>query len=410
MHTPIHVESEIGPLKKVLLHRPGKELEQLMPDNLGQLLFDDIPFLGAAQKEHDRFAQVLQDQGAEVVYLEELVAETLARDEGIKAGFVDDFIAESGNTARHYAEELREVLLACGSEMELVLKTMSGANLAELPSYTGSPLSRKLVHKPQFVMQSIPNLYFTRDPFSTIGGGVSMNHMYSDTRNRETIYGRYIFKHHPGYSGRVPYYYRHDAPFSIEGGDILNFSSRVLGVGVSQRTTPEAVDALAQSLFTNENCKIDTVIVFDIPALRAFMHLDTVFTQLDYDKFTVHPEILEPLKLFVLRKKGGHGDYTVDNSCSDLEKTLGKELGLGSVTLVNCGGRDQVSSAREQWNDGANTLCVAPGVVVVYDRNYVTNEILDRMGIKVLQIPSSELSRGRGGPRCMSMPFVREDL
>ena len=409
-HAPICVESEIGLLKKVLLHRPGAELEQLVPDNLRQLLFDDIPYLKAAQKEHDQFAQVLQEQGAEVLYLEDLMTETIAQDSDIKEQFVRDFIEESGSVSLCHKDELRDMLLGCESDKELVLKTMTGTSFSELSKKTMTPLAERLGYKPQFVMEPIPNLYFTRDPFATIGGGVSVNRMYSRTRIRETIYGRYILTYHPDYRQKVPFYYHNSEPFSIEGGDILNLSSHVLGVGISQRTSPEAVDLLAKRLFSDPSSKIDTIIVFDIPALRAFMHLDTVFTQMDFDKFTIHPEIIEPLKLYVLRKKNSRGDYSVDDTNNDLGYTLSKELDIDKAVLINCGGRDRVISAREQWNDGANTLCVEPGKVIVYERNYVTNQMLEEYGVTVLQVPSSELSRGRGGPRCMSMPFVRQAL
>ena len=358
---PICVKSEIGPLKRVLLQRPGRELEHLSPNTMGQLLFDDIPYLYGAQREHDCFAQILRDNGAEVVYLEDLTAQVLAGDEELRRRFVEETIRRAGSTAMGYR------------------------------------------------MPPIPNLYFTRDPFACIGRGVSLNHMFTDTRNRETLYGDYVLRHHPDYAGQVPLYYTPDQYFWIEGGDILNLSRRVLGVGISQRTQPEAIEQLASAIFADESSEIDTVLAFEIPSTRAFMHLDTVFTQVDVDKFTVHPGILGTLRIFELTGRG-QGKLTTREVSGPLEQVLAGYLGLDRVQLIRCGGSSQIAAEREQWNDGSNTLCIAPGVVVVYDRNYVTNQILEDSGIRVLKMPSAELSRGRGGPRCMSMPLWRDEI
>ena len=256
------------------------------------------------------------------------------------------------------------------------------------------------------MLDPIPNLYFTRDPFACIGEGVSLNAMYSPTRRRETIYGQYILKYHPDFAGQVPFYYRREDPFSIEGGDILNLSPQLLAVGISQRTTPEAIEILARNIFRDETAEIRTILALDIPNLRAFMHLDTVLTQVDRDTFTVHPEILGSLRVYRMTS-GGRDSLQVTERTGTLEEILAGEMGLPRVKLIRCGGGDRVASEREQWNDGSNTLCIAPGKVVVYDRNYVTNAILRDNGIQVLEMPSSELSRGRGGPRCMSMPLRR---
>lgn len=404
---PIQVEDETSPLKKVLLHRPGAELEQLTPQTLEELLFDDIPYLAAAQSEHDCFAQVLAANGADVLYVEDLVAQTLRQSVNIKEQFLLDFLDEAGPLATYYQNELLELLLDLPDEKDLVLKTMSGVKISELADVKQGPLVKAMSYSTRFVCAPIPNLYFTRDPFASIGAGVSMNRMFSATRNRETLYSRYILHHHPDFCG-TPFYYQHNAPYSIEGGDILNLSPRLLAVGLSQRTSPEAVELLAHNIFADAHAKVDTILALDIPNVRAYMHLDTVFTQVDKDKFTIHPGILYKLDIYILRKRNTGGEYNVEHSIRPLEQVLSELLGLGSCLLLHCGGQDSVASAREQWNDGANTLCLAPGVVVVYDRNTVTNRILRENGVTVLSIPSSELSRGRGGPRCMSMPLQRQ--
>ena len=403
---PICVRSETGTLEQVLLHRPGAELEQLVPGELERLLFDDIPYLQAAQQEHDAFAEMLRHNGTQVLYLEELMAQTLAADPQVRRRFVRQFIEEGGRIARHFQPALYEYLTALTDD-ELVRRTMTGVSMEEfLPEGQQGALVSLTRGSHRFVLDPIPNLYFTRDPFACIGEGVSLNAMYSPTRRRETIYGQYILKYHPDFAGQVPFYYRREDPFSIEGGDILNLSPRLLAVGISQRTTPEAIEILARNIFRDETAEIRTILALDIPNLRAFMHLDTVLTQVDRDTFTVHPEILSNLRVYRMTS-GGRDSLQVTERTGTLEEILAGEMGLPRVKLIRCGGGDRVASEREQWNDGSNTLCIAPGKVVVYDRNYVTNAILRDNGIQVLEMPSSELSRGRGGPRCMSMPLRR---
>ena len=403
---PIHVTSEIGALEQVLLHRPGAELEQLVPGELERLLFDDIPYLKAAQQEHDAFAALLRQNGTEVVYLEDLMAQTLGSDAQVRRRFIRQFIDEGGPIARHYQPTLYEYLTAL-EDRELVRRTMTGVSMEEfLPPEKRGALVSLTRDSHRFVLDPIPNLYFTRDPFACIGHGVSLNAMYSPTRRRETIYGQYILKYHPDYAGQVPFYYRREDPFSIEGGDVLNLSRELLAVGISQRTTPEAIEVLCRNIFRDETAAIRTVLALDIPSLRAFMHLDTVLTQVDRDVFTVHPEILGSLRVYRITP-GQRERLRVTELSGTLEDLLAAALGLDRVKLIRCGGGDRVASEREQWNDGSNTLCIAPGKVVVYDRNYVTNAILRDNGIKVFEMPSSELSRGRGGPRCMSMPLRR---
>ena len=400
----IHVKSEIGKLKKVMLHRPGQELEHLVPEDLERLLFDDIPYLKTARNEHDLFAGIMRGQGVEVVYLEDLVADVL-KDSEKKEMFVKEFITEGGPSAVRLNEGLYEYLMAIPDEKELVLKTMSGVRASELNVRLTCPLVSLVKTDSQFLLDPIPNLYFTRDPFASIGNGVSLNRMYSPTRS-----GKYIMEHHPDFAGKVPFYYDRDQAFSIEGGDILNLSHKVLAIGISQRTTPEAIELLAQKIFADETSEIETILALDIPAIRAFMHLDTVCTQVDDDKFTIHPGIMRTLRVFEIRKGEKKGQLKVNELNAMLSDILAKYLELNHVTLIECGGNDRIASEREQWNDGSNTLCIAPGKVVVYDRNYVTNQILRENGVQVLEMASSELSRGRGGPRCMSMPHEREDI
>ncbi|MBE2990101.1 MULTISPECIES: arginine deiminase [Sneathia] len=402
----INVRSEINKLKKVLLHRPGRELLNLTPDSLQRLLFDDVPFLRVAQAEHDAFAKILRDNGVEVVYLEDLVAETLDTSHELKVQFLKQFIEEGGVKLEVYKKALLDFFLSYKDTKEMVLKTMEGVNMSEL-NIPRHDLVSYLEDPTELILDPMPNLYFTRDPFASVQNGVILNRMYSVTRNRETIYAYYIFHYHPEYKGKVTMFYDRTNPFHIEGGDVLNINDETLAIGISQRTEAPAIDLVAKNiLFDEKNSHIKTILAFRIAESRAFMHLDTVFTQIDYDKFSVHPAILGPLQVFEITRDGN--DVKVVPQEGKLEDILTRYVGR-KVTLIPCGGGDRIAAEREQWNDGSNTLCIAPGTVVVYERNEVTNKLLREHGINVIEMPSAELSRGRGGPRCMSMPLVRED-
>jgi len=395
----IQVRSEISRLKSVMVHRPGKELENLMPDNLERLLFDDIPYLKDVEAEHDEFVRVLEENGVEVLYLEELVAESLT-DGAIKEQFVDEWLSEAGVASQAAQAALKNHLLAMPSTFDMVLKTMEGFKQSEIAvsDETDDPL----------LVDPMPSLYFTRDPFATIGSGVSLHKMYATTRQRETIYGKYIFKYHPVYGDdQLEKYYDRELEHHIEGGDILVLSDEVLAVGISQRTEKEAVEELARNLF--ETSEIKEVLAFSIGSHRKFMHLDTVFTMIDVDTFTIHPEIHEGLQVTSLTQDL-NGEMKTEEKSGDVEEILAEALGVEKVTLIETGEGDPVISAREQWNDGSNTLAIAPGEVVVYGRNTVTNDALEAAGITLHKIKGSELVRGRGGPRCMTMPFERENI
>ena len=402
----VNVKSEIKPLKKVLLHRPGKELLNLTPNTLEELLFDDIPFLKVAQEEHDAFAQALRDNGVEVFYLEDLMAEVLEANPELREQFLKQWIEEAGIRTDRYQKIIFDYLQENYPDAkDFVLKTMEGINLTELHTDKSNSLVDLVSEASKMVVAPMPNLYFTRDNFAMIGNGVSINRMYSVTRNRETIYGEYIFKYHPDFKD-VPQYYSRYNTFHIEGGDILNINDKVLAIGISQRTEPDAIDAIAKNIFNDPTSPIETILAFNIPNSRAFMHLDTVFTQIDTDKFTIHPGIMGPLTVFEITAEGD--GIKVKEVNGTLESILETYVGH-PVELIPCGGGDRIAAEREQWNDGSNTLCIAPGKIVVYERNDVTNKVLRDKGLDLIIVPSAELSRGRGGPRCMSMPIERED-
>ncbi len=399
MFSAIDVHSEIGTLRKVLLHRPGRELENLMPEALERLLFDDIPYLKIAQYEHDEFAKILRNLGSEVVYLTDLLG-TVLKDEAVREEFVKEFIGEARVAEETDKAKLTDHLLSLRTS-DMVDTMIAGIRKSD---YTKRSLSDYLESDYPFIIDPMPNLYFTRDPFAAVGNGISLHRMHSVTRSRETLFAKYIFTYHPEYKD-TPLWYDRGNNFSIEGGDILVLNSEVIAVGISQRTHPSAVEHFASEVL-RDKAGFKKVIAINIPKNRSFMHLDTVFTMVDRDKFTVHPNIRGEMTQFVIEYEGS--SFQIHEEHLSLEDTLKKHLRLESIDLIRCGGTSIVDAAREQWNDGSNTLAVSPGEVIVYSRNYVTNRVLEDHGIKVHEIPSSELSRGRGGPRCMSMPLIRD--
>ena len=262
---PIQVYSEIAPLRRVLLHRPGQELEHLVPGSLERLLFDDIPYLKGAQAEHDRFAQVLRDNGVEVVYLSKLTAEALSQDKALKEAFIRDFTQKSGSVAHRYERELQAYLGSIEDVHEMVLQTMAGIPFSDLALDHAESLTAMLHCKADFALEPIPNLYFTRDPFASVGGGVALHRMYSATRRRETLYGAYILQHHPEYAG-TPFYYTPDSPYSLEGGDVM-MCGDTFYVGLSGRTNPEGVKQLA-NILEPFGCKVVGVPLTEVLHLK----------------------------------------------------------------------------------------------------------------------------------------------
>lgn len=261
-------------------------------------------------------------------------------------------------------------------------------------------------------MDPMPNLYFTRDPAAAMGNGVTINTMTYKARRRETFFTETIFRYHPRFKDEgIEMWRDRKSDTFMEGGDELVLTDKVLAIGISQRTQPKAIEELAHSLF-KKNSSFDTILAIKIPDVREMMHLDTVFTMIDRNAFTIHPGILRldgSIDTYVLERKQDSDSFSITHE-TDLQKVLKKALNVDSLNLIQCGGGDVIAAPREQWSDGSNTLAIAPGVVITYDRNYVSNQLMRDNGIKVIEVPSSELSRGRGGPRCMSMPLVRKDV
>ena len=409
MPSPIHVYSEIGKLKTVMLHRPGKELENLAPDILHRMLIDDIPYLKIAQEEHDAFAHVLRQQGIKVLYLEDLLAESLT-DEKVRRAFLDQLLDESSIKKQ---DPLHQLLLNYLQELptkEMVKTVIAGIRKSTI--HNSTPSLADLAEDPDypFYLDPMPNVYFTRDQQAAIGSGMTINRMTFRARRRESLFMETILKNHPDFkNATIPVWrdrYHHGR---LEGGDELVLNNHVLAVGISQRTSATAITDLVHNLFGHSS--YDTILAIKIPHNHAMMHLDTVFTMINYDQFTVHPFILDKagkIDIYVLQPDDHNGVKITEKN--DLVQVLKENLHLSELDLIPTGGGDPIAAPREQWNDGSNTLAIAPGEVVTYDRNYVSNDLLRKHGIIVHEIRSSELSRGRGGPRCMSCPLVREDL
>ena len=400
--------SEIAPLKKVLMHRPGDEFLNLTPNTLERLLFDDIPYLKIAQQEHDAYANALRSEGVEVVYLVDLAAEALeAGGRTVRKKFLEQFIAEAGVTSPKVVKHCYDFLNAIKDTREMIQKCIAGIDISELKKLGKVSGFYATRDTGRMIIDPIPNLYFQRDPMATVGHGVTLHKMWSVTRTRESIFMEYICKYHPFYED-VKLYYDRSEPYCIEGGDIQVLSREVVAIGISQRTEPDAIADFARRLFKDKKNEFKYVLAIDIPDERSFMHLDTVMTQVDVDKFAVQDAIMDISTIYEITAGRG-GEIEIMEIHQSLQKVLEKYLHLNKVELIKCGNGKRIDAEREQWSDGVNLLCIKPGTVIAYDRNFTTNQTLKRHGVKVIEIPSSELSRGRGGSHCMSMALAREE-
>lgn len=400
--------SEIAPLKRVLMHRPGEEFLNLTPNTLERLLFDDIPYLKIAQQEHDAYANALRAEGVEVVYIADLTAEALeAGGRTVRKKFLEQFIAEAGVTSPKVVKHCYDYLNSIKDTRDMVRKCIAGIDISELKKLRNVSGFYATRDTGRMIIDPIPNILFQRDPMATIGHGATLHKMWSVTRTRESIFMEYVFGYHPFYEDTKLYYDRSE-PYCIEGGDIQVLSSEVVAVGVSQRTEPDAIADFARRLFKDKKNTFKYVLAIDIPDERSFMHLDTVMTQVDVDKFAVQDAIMDISTIYEITAGRG-GEIEIVEIRQSLQKVLEKYLHLDKVELIKCGNGKRIDAEREQWSDGVNLMCVRPGVAVAYDRNFVTNQTLRKHGIKVIEIPSSELSRGRGGSHCMAMALAREE-
>jgi arginine deiminase len=401
-----HVDSEVGRLKQVVLHRPGLELSRLTPSNIAGLLFDDVMWAERAREEHDAFAQKLRERGVTVHLFGELLATALDQP-GAR-----DFLKDRLTTATQYGPALDKPLddlVDATPAAQLSELLIGGILKRDVPDPGTSSLLWSYLDDEGFMLTPLPNHLFQRDNSAWVYGGLSVNPMAKPARKRETLHSRIVWNFHPLFrDAGLHFYYGNDdvphEPATVEGGDILVIGNGAVMIGMGERTTPQGVEVLARSYF--ESGMVTKVIAVELPKARAFMHLDTAMTMIDRDAFSVYPYLDLALRSYTLTPRGGGGDYDVVEN-SDLFASVADAIGVDRIRVLRTP-IDVKGAQREQWDDGNNFLAVAPGVIFGYERNTTTNKFLTDEGIEIVEITGSELGRGRGGPRCMSCPIERE--
>lgn len=404
MKNNINIYSEIGTLKEVLVHTPGNEIRRVSPERLEELLFSAVLEPDEAIKEHKSFCKILEDLGVKVIQLSDLTAETYdLLDDKIKDQFIEEWLDQSEpKLNKELREKVKKFILSSKNSREMIRKMMSGVLAEEI----GIKQDKALVVDP------MPNLYFTRDPFASIGNGISLNSMKYSTRRREVIFSKLIFSYHPKYKNTPRFFDSSDLSKSqgtIEGGDIFIYNEKTLVIGNSERTNHEAILSIGKNIKKDPECKFEKIIAINVPPMPNLMHLDTWLTMLDHNKFLYSPNMLSVLKFWELDLT--KSDLKMIEKNSSLKDMLKSIIGEEPI-LIPIAGKEanEIDINIETHFDGTNYLVITPGVVVGYDRNAKTSQALKDAGIKVLAFEGNQLSLGMGSARCMSMPLYRENL